>query len=274
MSHSLERKVSGYVLIGLCLVSTAAAGISINAGETVSIDFAGFTGAGFSPGGATAGTLDSEAWAVDGLSDGSSLFGATNLGGDYGRGADQDGGVGTGGVYAFDPGDGSTLLGVQPGGSDFTPGSFYLKLDLGAASGTVADWSIAYDLWVNNDQARSNSFNLSFAVVSAALTDPTSGVTFSGIPALDFSSAAVADGLGFQSTTQSTNLVASVGAGESLLLRWTSDDVGGSGSRDEFALGGLSIMAHGGSLAVPEPSVIYPLTALALGLLVLRRRRS
>ena len=83
-----------------------------------------FAGGGFAPSPAT-GQLDSDAWEVAGMSDGNLDFGQSNVAGDFARGT-HSGGVGTGGIYAFEVGS-NLILGVQPGASDFTPGSLTVE---------------------------------------------------------------------------------------------------------------------------------------------------
>ena len=170
----------------------------------------------------------------------------------------SSGGVTTGGTYAFDIGSGNIALGVQPGGSDFTPGYYELQVtnDSGA---TVDTWSIAFKSFVFNDQSRANSFNFSYS---------TDGSSYTPVAAGSFTSTAAADGSPswVSGVDYSDSISASVANGGSLYLRWTGDDSSGSGSRDEFALDDVSISA------VPEPS-----SAALLGLgglaLVLRRRK-
>ena len=68
-----------------------------------------------------AGQLDSTTYRAIGFSDGPGAFGGEFTSGDFGRGA-SSGGVTTGGGYAFEVSTGDFTLGVQPTGSDFTPG--------------------------------------------------------------------------------------------------------------------------------------------------------
>src|SRR5690606_5924466 len=70
-----------------------------------------------------AGELNSSHWRIKGLSDGNSIFGGSYSSGDFARGV-STGSVSNGGIYAFDNGSTGRMLGVQPIGSDFTPGSF------------------------------------------------------------------------------------------------------------------------------------------------------
>ena len=85
-----------------------------------------FNGSGFSnvP---SAGQIDTDAIIVTGMSDGDLSFGAVNTSGDFARGT-STGGVTTGGVYGFEVTSNNHALGVQPGGSDFTPGDIILRL--------------------------------------------------------------------------------------------------------------------------------------------------
>ena len=114
--------LSGAILASMfSLAASALASLSIdNLNSPVIIDFTGFNGSGFSPT-PLAGQLDSGIWAIDGLSDGSLTFGGTATSGDFARGTDPDA-VGTGGIYAFNTGNGDTALGIQPGGTDWSPG--------------------------------------------------------------------------------------------------------------------------------------------------------
>ncbi|MEO1029452.1 MAG: hypothetical protein AAFX02_10405, partial [Pseudomonadota bacterium] len=197
-------------------------------------DFETFLGAGFASA-PVMGQLDSDVWAVTGFSDGALAFGGTADTGDFARGVDADGGVTSGGIYAFTTDGGTnTIFGFQPGGSDATPGTFTIQV-VNTTGIAQTDFTLAYDLFVNNDQSRANSLNVEVS---------TDGSTFSAVNALDFTSTEVADALGFQSFAQSASFTtASVAAGASLFVRFTTDDVAGSGSRDEFGLDNITLDA-------------------------------
>ena len=244
MLRSATRLRSKVLRIGPALVPCAAlllatapgqvarADVEIPAGG-VEITFDGFDGSGFAPDPA-AGQLDSDDWSVLGLSDGDLDFGQTGDGGDYARGI-EIAGVATGGVYAFDVDvTGNYALGVQPGGDDFTPGSFTLRL-VNQSGATAADLEVAYTVWVNNDQPRSNSLTLSYSL---------DGVDFIDVPALDLLTPEAADANGFVSTPRATTLPdIDVPVGGQIWLRWSSDDVSGSGSRDEIAIDDIQVTA-------------------------------
>ena len=211
-----------------------------SAGSTTTITFdatlsgvgnGAFAGAGFqsAPG---IGQLDSDAWAVTGFSDGALAFGGTRTTGDHARGLSNSA-VSTGGIYAFnDPSIGSTSLGIQPGGSDWAPGTLVLRI-VNNTGGSLNSFNIAYELWVRNDQGRGNSFNFSWG---------TDGLSFTAMAALDYTSPAAPDALGFQLINRSTNITGfTIANGGSLYLRWSGSDVSGSGNRDEFALDDISV---------------------------------
>ena len=193
---------------------------------TTPIDFTGFDGSGFAPSPA-AGQLDSDIWRVTGLSDGDGTFGGTYTTGDFARGT-STGGVNTGGVYSFNVGGGNATLGVQPGGSDFTPGDFTLKIE-NTTGNTVADVYVSYIIWTYNDKDRSNSLNFSWSL---------DDVTYTSVPALDYTTPGTADTTPtWTSVSRSTTLSGvNLPAGGFLYLKWTGDDVSGSGNRDEYAI--------------------------------------
>ncbi len=241
--------------IAALLALPAAAQISISGlpGGTYTQGFDDYTGAGFSPTPST-GQLDSDDFAVSGNSDGDVDFGGTSTSGDNARGT-AAAGVSSGGVYAFTSATGPTL-GVQPAGSDFTPGAFYVRFrnDTGSA---ITDVSVSYDIYVRNDQSRSNSFDLGYAT-GTAVTAPA-GLTYTE-PGGDFDyvspEASSGSSLAVAASPSGTLAGITIAAGDDLVLRFYSDDVSGGGSRDEIALDNLEVTFAVGSA---EETVTAPL---------------
>jgi autotransporter-associated beta strand protein len=244
----LAQRFTPVALSALTALTTATyAQLSIsNTASNYTIDFettvAGlnngpWAGLGFTPGASTIGALDSNAWAVTGWTNGNLAFGGTQntASTDYTRGS-ATAAVTTGGMYAFSGGNITTgvALGFQPGGSDWAPGTLTLKLTNTSAS-VITGFSLAYKLWVRNDQARANSFNFSRS---------SDDVTYTAELGLDYISPAALDALGFVQVTRSITLSSlSFGTGQSYYLRWSGADAGGSGSRDEFALDDIQLSA-------------------------------
>ncbi|MEM9797746.1 MAG: ExeM/NucH family extracellular endonuclease [Pseudomonadota bacterium] len=199
-----------------------------------------FRGLGLAPVPAP-GQLDSDIWSVTGFSAGDVAFGDTSAGTDFTRGVTA-GGVSSGGLYALDQGGEDYALMVQPSGSDFTPGALTLKVTNDGADASAV--SVSFDLLINNDQTRANSFDLSYSL--------DGGVTFTGL------TSAVSDELsdagGFQRTSFSAVLPETLTAGSDLLLRWSSDDVSGGGSRDEFAID--NVVVGDDLISPPAPTFV------------------
>ncbi|MBL7701339.1 MAG: T9SS type A sorting domain-containing protein [Ferruginibacter sp.] len=218
-----------------------------------------FAGAGFEPATVTAGRLNSNAWAVTGMSDGALAFGGTNTTGDHARGSTAVA-ITTGGIYAYTGAPGSVAnpaLMIQPGAADFTPGTLTLRIQNDGTT-NITQLAVSYNLFIRNDQAWSNSFNFSYS---------SDNVSYTTVPALDYASPAAADALGWiivgsapSRTTTITGL--SIAPGSYVYIRWSGDDVSGSGSRDEFGLDDINLTATfsaGGTpdivLSSPNPSV-------------------
>lgn len=195
-------------------------------------DFQTFIGAGFSPTPST-GQLDSNIYRVTGLSDGEVLYGDTATSGDFARGQ-SSGGVTTGGVYAFDTDGTNITWGVQSSGSDWTPGTFEIRIQ-NTTGGTLNNFMVSYDIYVNNDQGRSNSFNFAYF---------TDTFPYTTVPALDYASPETADANGWVKVTRSTRINVSVPAGGHIYLEFKGDDVSGSGGRDEFGLDNVVVRAN------------------------------
>ena len=202
-----------------------------------------FTGSGFTTNPAS-GQLDADGWATTGLSDGSKNFGTSNTTGDHARGS-SSGGVSTGGFYGFDLGGGNRALGIQPTGSDWTPGTITLRISNNSTS-VINDMDIDYNIYIRNDQSRASSFNFSYSYNNSSYTNASAG---------DYTSPEASG----STTWVANNKVISLSSlglnpGEDFYLRWSGSDVSGSGSRDEFALDDISITASGSTNNCTEPT--------------------
>ena len=196
-------------------------------------NFQSFTGAGFAPTPA-AGQLDSDIVIASGFNSGTLNYGGTQTSGDFAQGT-STGGVNTGGIYAFDvDGAGNTTLGVQPGGSDFTPGSFDFRIE-NTTGLAVSNFMISYNIYINNDQNRSNSLNFSYS---------TDNITYTPVASLDYSSPISSDGLGFVSVSRSASFSATVANAAFIYIRFEGDIAGGTGSNDEYSIDNILLQAN------------------------------
>ncbi len=199
-------------------------------GVASQIDFNGYQGAGLSTT-PSPGQLSSNVWEIIGFSDGDNLYGGEAITGDFAKGF-STGNIGTGGLYSFDNGTGFSM-GVQPGGTDFTPGSMTLRIQNNTGQ-VINDLELAYEIWVMNDQPRANSFNFEHS---------GDFVTFTQEASLNFVTPEAADASpAWTNNTRSITLTGvDIAIGSFYYLRWTSDDVTGGGGRDEIALDNISI---------------------------------
>ncbi len=241
------------VLIMLFSVTISYSQLSITNNNTnYTIDFestvngvnnSSFLGSGFSSS-PSSGQLDTDAWATTGFSDGAKDFGVNNTSGDHARGT-SNGGVATGGIYGFDVGGGDIALGIQGTGGDWTPGTISLKM-LNNSSSTISDMTIDYNIYVRNDQSRSNSFNLSISY---------NNTTYSSITSSNYTSPQASSGTNWIVVPR-TIVLSNMGIapGDDFYIRWSGSDVSGSGSRDEFALNDLVIGVSGATSGCIEPT--------------------
>lgn len=250
--------LAGFLLVGLI---TNAQVFFTNAAPSATINFSNsmpstvgsnpssaFNASGFEPNPTTAGRLNSNAWAITGWSDGNLAFGGTQATAttDFTRGATAVA-VTTGGIYAYTgipQSAANPCLMVQPGGSDFAPGTITLRM-VNNGTAPITSLAVSYNLFVRNDQGRSNSFNFSYSVDDAVYTQ---------ISTLDYTSIIAADGLGWvlvggAAPSRSTTITGlNIAPGASIYIRWSSADVGGAGSRDEFGLDDIALTASYTSL--------------------------
>ncbi len=224
-----------------------------NGTTTYTVDFDGsqtgvnqgaFNGTGLNNPPST-GQLDGNAWAFSGMSTGNHNFGDISIANDYARGSSA-GGVGTGGLYSFSVGSNNNALGIQPTGTDWTPGAMCLKI-VNNQSSTIQDMDISYIVYIRNDQDRANSFKFSFS---------TDNVNFTSVPSADvISPAGKAGSPAWDATPINITLGnLELNPGQSMLLKWDGSDQGGSGSRDEFALDDITIVASAPNNNCVQPS--------------------
>ena len=217
-------------------------------GSPETIDFTGFAGAGFQPGGGV-GMLNSDTWSAIGFSDGDVAFGGTAVSGDFARGSTM-GLVITGGVYAVDI-TGNQGLMVQPVDGDFTPGSFILKLQNNTGE-AIGSFDLAYTIYVLNDAGRSNSFNLGYSY---------DNVTWYNVPDADYTSPEAGDFTPYMTNITTSISALSIADGSLFYLSWTGNDVSGAGTRDEFALDDIVINA---GPFVPLPTYTFDVTEVTV----------
>ncbi len=212
-----------------------------------------FAGTGFEPNPTAQGRLNSNAWATTGWSDGTLAFGGTSTTGDHARGAFGTARI-TAGIHAYTGAPGSTAnpsLLIQPGGSDFAPGTLTLRIQ-NQGSTTITSLSVSYNLYVRNDQGRSSSFNFSHSADNS---------TYTPVGALDYTSPVAADAspswvLVSTAPSRSTTINGlNIAPNDYYYIRWSSADVAGSGTRDELGLDDISINA-----TFTQP-VYYPRTS-------------
>lgn len=197
------------------------------------IDFNGFSGNGLAPNPA-AGQIDGDDWSIEGMSDGTHNFGDNNTSGDFARGT-ISGSVTTGGLYAFSFGS-NIALGVQPTGSDFTEGKLTLRLQNNTGQ-TLTSVDLNYDIVVYNDANRSNSFDFSYSIDNLSYTND---LTYSSDEIEDVNPV-------FEIIPNMTtlNFSSNIAPGGFFYLRWTSNDVSGSGSRDQIGIDNISVVLAG-----------------------------
>lgn len=229
------------LLLAACVAATSPifAQLSLTTpGAMVTADISDYEGAGFQPGGG-GGTLNSDIWAAEGFSTGSVDFGGTATSGDLARGIAGLGTVTTGGIYAL-VSPTPTHIWIQPTTDDFTPGSITARLQNNTAI-NIGQLAINYTAYALNDEDRSNS------LVCQISTD---NITYTEVPGSLFVSPDSMDLMLYETSFELIASGFSVAPGDFIYVRWTGDDVGGSGSRDEF---GLSTFAFTGFEATVVP---------------------
>jgi hypothetical protein len=201
------------------------------------------SGTGMSPN-PQIGQLDSRAWRINGMSDQpQTQFEEIYELGDFARGTSQ-GGISTGGLWAFEVASGNMALGVQPITNDFNPGSITLRVE--NKTGQMIDAiQIGYTFYEFNDQDRSSSWNVAFSLDDVAYT-PVNELNVSSVEARVT-----------PTQWQSSLLVGQISSlalqpDAVMYLQWQSSDAGGGGSRDELAIDDIQLIAYGMSSSNPN----------------------
>lgn len=222
----------------VCALCLASAGLwaqkAIVDQTPVVEEFTGFLGNGFAPN-PIAGQLDSDEFAILGFSQGVLNFGGTQITGSFARGT-STGGVIPEGVYAYTTVPLNFLF-IQPGDIDFTPGYLTIRY-INNHVDPITSLDVSYSVMEMNEGPRSSSWNLSYS---------TNDVIYTAVPALNFSSQEALDPpSGWLAYPRSTTLDLSltpVASGAFFYLRFSSDDVSGSGDRDEIGFDHLTVTA-------------------------------
>jgi hypothetical protein len=229
-----------------CLISISLrAQLSISAVNTpftidfdnavAGVNYNAFAGSGFSPT-PSAGQLDSDAWALTGLSDGDLPFGGTETSGDFARGPSA-GGVNTGGIYAFEVSPGDNTLGVQPATNDFNSGTFTLRIQNNSGQMLTA-FDITFDVYVLNNG--NDQFQIRFFYSS-------DDVNYTPVSSLDVSTPSAADSpASWEQNIRSTTISGfSIPDGAFFYLRWEGGDLFAfNNDRDEVSIDNISVTGY------------------------------
>ncbi|MCF8330975.1 MAG: T9SS type A sorting domain-containing protein [Bacteroidales bacterium] len=192
-----------------------------------------FQGYGFSPAPAS-GELDSKAWKIRGLDGAGSVFKDFKTKDAFAKEISTGGEI-SGGIYAFEVDSGNYAFGVQPTGDLFTPGDVILKI-LNNTDQTINEVSLAYSIYVYNDQNRSNKVHLSYSEDDVSYTD-VSALTF-------YSTENTSSTPQWKKSKRYAGISGlTINDGDPFYLKWTLNDANGSGSRDEFALDDIALVA-------------------------------
>lgn len=195
----------------------------IDGTSTIIEDFATYAGQGFTNDPAP-GQLCSNAWDFTGFSD-SYTIGGVNVGNDYARGS-TNGGSSQGGIY-----DNNHALWIQPTSSDFTSGSAIMTI-CNDTGNTIDSMRLSFDMYILNDKDRSNKLDFHYS---------PNGSTFTYFSTMSEISQGIATGAldFFQKSIDLHNV--NIPDQDCFYLKWTGNDVSGSGSRDEFGIDNIGV---------------------------------
>lgn len=220
-------------------VTTEGSPFTIDFDNTVSgVNNGQFDGTGFAPSPAS-GQINSDAFSINGLSDGDLDFGDTGTFGDYARGT-STGDETTGGIYAFEVASGDYALGFQSSGADFTPGEIILKITNNTGSDATSI-KVSYKIRELNNSTGTRSSEVNFSYSG-------DGVSFTDISSLDFNSGGTQDFAPIEWKQDDKAYIIDIsgsplGDGEDFYIKWITDDFSGTtGDRDELSIDDIAVI--------------------------------
>lgn len=235
-----------YLFLITCVLSfrvVAQAYTLDSPGNAVIIDFEAADGSGFAHPAAT-GQLDSENWSIVGFSDAILDFQGVATSADFT--GTSIGGETAAGVYIFTDAVGNKKMMVQATGNEFTPGNITTRIQNNTGL-ELYGLHFEYDLSVYNDYNRSNSWNISYS---------TDNENFTSLSQFDYASPELGDSLYYNSHFIVDLFNINLADEEYIYLRFDTDDLTGSGNRDEFSIDNLSFT---GMLAPENPTINFSL---------------
>lgn len=146
----------------------------------------------------------------------------------------NDGGVVTGGCYAWAAGTNDFALGCQPTASSFNPGYFMLTMS-NATSSVIRRMSVEYEILYFNDAERASIIDFEFS---------TDGLRYSRIEGQRvFTPAGREKEPSWMRVRRTVELMLPHGvpASGKLWIKWCLFDSAGSGSRDEVGLDNVKV---------------------------------
>jgi PKD repeat protein len=133
-------------------------------------------------------------------------------------------------------------LGFQPTGGDLTPGFIYFKVK-NTTGQTISNLFFSFTLEVRNDQGRSNNVQLLYGA-DTVIANLTLANTYLSTVAAD----PIITWVDTQMVAIVTGINLAVNAEYYFVIK--TDDVAGAGSRDEFAINDISILASGSAPSI------------------------
>ncbi|OWK73512.1 hypothetical protein CBW16_08335 [Flavobacteriaceae bacterium JJC] len=212
----------------------------INFDDTVDgVNLGAFQGFGMSKT-VESGQLDSNAWAFTGFASGDIPFGGNSIEDSSYVNGISDGGEDDTGIYAFNVGTAAAAnytLGIQPGGTDFNPGTVTLQIQNQTGT-SITNLNIGYKVYVYNDQPSSSQIRFS--------SSSTATGTYTDQAIVDVVSPAAADlAPGWKAYYRVATITGlNVAKDAYYYLRWSGSLVSGSGAQDEFAIDDIEVIAN------------------------------